>query len=628
MNVIQVLQRLRIEVTSQNHEHAEALCPDHQDTKPSWRIRLHGERAGLHHCFGAGTMVLTSRGAYPIERLAGTTARLLTMNGQGRGVWVDAPIRSFGEQTLWEIVLRRNGVRKTIRVTTEHRWFVNSQGSKWMEKTTCQLKVGQRLRSVTPARSGTIKPSPWGVAHGFTYGDGTLTQTGARVTLWGTKDAALREFFPFKEGRSVETPNGVRGIEIDGLPRSFKEFPPLDESASYLYGWLAGYFAADGSVDISGMPTLPSANRAALEYVEKVCLRLGVVTYGISSFRRKGFGEVDSAIYTLSFRRSTLTEGFFLAAQHRDRWLKSKATFERVCWRVEKVIRGDVEEEVFCAVVPETHCFALEGFILTGNCQACKWGGDLADLVQHVRGYATKTAAYDWLEEHGAKVEREDLVAPALELTTGQRQRAAFRMPRGFEAGPLSTWPTVPREYALSRGLDARQVATWGIGYAAEGRLNGRLVIPVVSRQGVLSGYMARAWDKAARRRYLYPHESEGADLDAVFGEQRWVRGTTCIVTEGALKSLAVERVFPAWSHAALGGSGVRPMQLAKMAAAGFASVVVMTDGDEAGDRVGTELRTQLKRYVYTTRCRLPPGQDADSIGPERLRAALSPYLA
>jgi hypothetical protein len=45
---------------------------------------------------------------------------------------------------------------------------------------------------------------------------------------------------------------------------------------------------------------------------------------------------------------------------------------DRLQWRVESVDNGRVEEEVFCAVVPDTHTFALDDFIWTHNCAMCR----------------------------------------------------------------------------------------------------------------------------------------------------------------------------------------------------------------------------------------------------------------
>jgi hypothetical protein len=49
------------------------------------------------------------------------------------------------------------------------------------------------------------------------------------------KDVELLKWFPV----SMMTQHG-RQLLIHHLPRFFKELPPLDESVSYLYGWLAG----------------------------------------------------------------------------------------------------------------------------------------------------------------------------------------------------------------------------------------------------------------------------------------------------------------------------------------------------------------------------------------------------
>jgi hypothetical protein len=38
------------------------------------------------------------------------------------------------------------------------------------------------------------------------------------------------------------------------------------------------------------------------------------------------------------------------------------------CWSVVSVEPTNRVEEVYCAVVPETHCFVLEDHVLTGNC--------------------------------------------------------------------------------------------------------------------------------------------------------------------------------------------------------------------------------------------------------------------
>jgi DNA primase len=93
-------------------------------------------------------------------------------------------------------------------------------------------------------------------------------------------------------------------------------------------------------------------------------------------------------------------------------------------------------------------------------------------------------------------------------------------------------------------------------------------------------------------------------------------------VTEGALKSLAVERARPELAQAALGGSGLRPLHVAKLAT--FKLVVVLTDNDEPGVCAGDDMEAALSRHTKTVRVTLPVGKDPDSVPLQELRDALA----
>lgn len=409
----------------------------------------------------------------------------------------------------------------------------------------------------------------------------------------------------------------------------------MREAPAYLYGWLAGYFAADGCVSEGGVPSITSADRGALEFVERLCLRLGLVTYGVREYSRFGFGSAPSTMFVLAFSRASFSEDFFLVAKHKERWLKGRSAYDRLGWAVESVRPIHIVEEVFCATVPETHCFALDGFILTGNCKSCDAGGDLADLVMQVRGLHNKSVAKEWLEQFAEVVDRQDLEQARVVVRAGARRAAAFRYPLGVVDEPSSEWPTPVAEYVFSpppkgRGITVTQARLWGIAYALEGRLAGRIVIPVWDRQKRLASYMARTFT-GQKKRYLTPDEKEGADLDAVFGEFFWgpdrsPNGDTVVVTEGALKSLGVDRALPGTPTAGLGGSHVRPIVVAKLAGR-FRRAIVLTDADKAGERAGDEIEAGLARHLETERARLAPGQDADSVPPAALRAKLLPLF-
>lgn len=244
----------------------------------------------------------------------------------------------------------------------------------------------------------------------------------------------------------------------------------------------------------------------------------------------------------------------------------------------------------------------------------------------HVREYAARSSARDWLESVVGQADARDLDPMAIELVVAPGQ-PVFRMPAGVENLPFDEWVSAAKVEAIKRGLEGWQVLRWGLTYALEGRLAGRFVIPVRDFRGVLRSYMARALFRQPRK-YLYPRDEEGPDKDALFGEFLWPmdsgvrRSSVVVVTEGVFKSLAVERVSPTrkW-QAAIGGSSIRPAHVAKLAEWG--GVDVLMDADDAGERAGDELVYALGRHVRVRRLRLPEGKDADTVDPGALRELL-----
>jgi hypothetical protein len=330
----------------------------------------------VYHCFAGEERYLTEEGLKTFAETAGTVQRVLT----GKGVWVEAPIRSFGTQQLWALTVQRNKTTRVIYTTEKHRWRVtghvrDSHTTKVVE--TADLKANDRLDWLLPrTKIAQSTPSPFGIAHGVVYGDGTrYKQHGTRINLGGEKDEQLLPYFAASRQVPKKTPAGVLGMFITDMPNYFKDRPSLDESTSYLYGWLAGYFAADGNVSRQGQVVLNSAKREDLEFVERIALRLGISTYGIQERERSGYGGV-SKCYRMQFIGTSLRENFFLIREHRLRYVEcmERGNSERLGWHVVSVEPTDRVEEVFCATVPDTESFVLEGYIHTKNCPFCGSG--------------------------------------------------------------------------------------------------------------------------------------------------------------------------------------------------------------------------------------------------------------
>jgi DNA primase len=363
-----------------------------------WQLHLRCD------CFASETRILTWSGIHEIGKLAGTTQRLMTSGGK----WIDAEIQAFGPQSLMRITLVRNSVRKVIYATPGHRWFIKGQSRAPLTRRTDGLQPGDTLATTwrRPASARRVRPSALGIAHGVTFGDGSTHRAQAYVTLSGAK-AELLPYF----GRSHVLTDHRGDPRVCDLPFLFREKPSLNEAPSYLFGWLAGYFAADGTVDKRGSTaSLSSAARENLEFVRVLAEHLGIGTYGIRQRMRLGTGTVPTALYTMSFCMATLTADFFVRSQHRERFEKGPRSGEdRRAWQVVSIESSDRIEEVFCAVVPGTQCFALEDNILTGNCPSglarrdpipCLHGAAVGRRLER-DGWASWKQGSFWLTEKG-----------------------------------------------------------------------------------------------------------------------------------------------------------------------------------------------------------------------------------
>jgi hypothetical protein len=349
----------------------------HGDT--TGKARLNYEKMTFN-CFAGETPVrVFDEGVVPLKELARRGSAVL-LDGDGR--WVECKINTFPSQRLWRVTVSRNKVVRQFYATANHRWLRKARGRRadgsrvaLVEATTEALRPGDRLPSVWKRRVPAWDPSPIGIARGFVYGDGTLGPSSAVAVFCCPKDEPLLPYFAsFGEpGRYGEVLKVGRGI-----PKSWKiEYPALGDGSAYLYGWLAGYFAADGSVTKSGQPVLSSADRGALEFVQVLCDRLGIRYYDIQVQERIGFGQEPSALFQLSFDPASFTEAFFVLPHHRERWVSRSQRFARHGWVVVAVEETERVEEVYCPEVPTTGSFVLDGNLCTKNCWVCGGGGFL-----------------------------------------------------------------------------------------------------------------------------------------------------------------------------------------------------------------------------------------------------------
>jgi DNA primase len=607
----------------------KGLCPFHDERSPSFTVR---PAVGMYHCLAGETGVLTDEGVVPIRELAGRTVRILARtHGMRSASWVEAPFRSFGVQALMKVSLSRDGRTKEVCATDGHRWFVTAGARRagWEERLTRDLVPGDRLVSNYPAnRVQAVTPSPSGTARGITYGDGSRRDGGS----------------------------------------STDELPDLEESTSYLYGWLAGCFAADGCVADDGDTTLASADRKALEHVERLCTRIGVATNGITTQYRKGYGTTDSAIHSIRFMTSDLTESFFLLGDHRERFLAAEGEHEQRHWVVTGVEPTDRVEEVFCAVVEGARNFTLEGNILTGNCFGCGESGDAYSFLQKVDGVTFVEAVERLAVAAGVTLRYEDGGAPRSPQDVGRRQRLldAHRVAAEYYAEQLfSPGAEVGRRFLKERGFDRVAAKQFGVGFAPAGwdslvkhlrakgftddevvtgglasrsqraargpydRFRGRLVWPIRDTTGLTIGFGARRLlDDDDGPKYLNTPETPlykkssvlyGLDL----AKKEVARAKQVVVVEGYTDVMACHLAGVGTAVAtcgtAFGGEHVAVVRRFIADDDVRSGEVVFTfDGDEAGQKAALRAFEEDQRFVAQTYIAVQP----DGMDPCELRQA------
>lgn len=318
-----------------------------------------------HYCFRGDTKILTKKGIKTLKELVGKDIFVLNKNHG----WENATVKNFGKQKLKKLTLERYGNEKIIYVTGNHVWFVRDN-STLKEVSTDNLQIGMKIPFNSSKIWSQVTPSPFGVAHGFFIGDGAKDRL--KANFCGDKVSLLPYF----------TPANIKGTKEEyttiGIPKCFRELPSLDETPSYLYGWLSGYFAADGCVDTKGRCTISSTKKENIDFVRDILCVLGMPVNEVRyQDRVSNLTNEIGRIYTLTLSDEYLKEDFFIRPTHKERFKPNKDRKNRN-WIVKNIEDTDYDEEVYCVVAPQTESFTLDNNVLTHNCFAY----DLKDLAE------------------------------------------------------------------------------------------------------------------------------------------------------------------------------------------------------------------------------------------------------
>lgn len=340
------------------------------ETMPSMRALMTAgpalakdELAGFNPLVGSTRVVTREHGNVPISSLVGNFASVLNKNGQ----WTNAEFRSYGEQPVFSITFKRNSNSVlTVEGSANHRWVLQDGSVKATEN----LVPGDKVDMITAPKPEEDEDYILGVQHGIIYGDGTAVKAAKRVRGYHVRlcnqSAELLRFFPNYPITYSPSANGdplVMMYSDFAHTHALKELPPKEETESYLLGFIRGWLATDGSVSSTSQITLCCPIKA-VDWLKDIAERIGFCIQNVKkqpSITNYGVRTQDSFIVYIN--RASCTAEDFLASWKRANFRPLKSSFV-----VDKVEKTDRIEEVFCAEVPDTNTFTLEGGLLTGNC--------------------------------------------------------------------------------------------------------------------------------------------------------------------------------------------------------------------------------------------------------------------
>ena len=303
-----------------------------QEIMPSMRAlmtsgeALERENIAGYNPVSGDTVVLTSDGMKEIRSLSGKSATVLNKDGR----WADAEFRGYGDQDVFNVVLRRkkSGTTHTVVATGNHRW-VKTNGD---VVSTAELVSGDKIPySVAPRPDTDNIDYQLGVFHGLVYGDGTSTYSQERLKCYHIR---LKEL-------------------------------PVGETPEYNLGFLRGWIAANGSVAKSSSQVTLCVNSDGLEWFDTYAPTVGILRTVMPQLPdTTDLGERKITAYSLRLDRASMIADDFIIGCERDRFIPLDYEVDYAVVSVSPAGKSDV----YCAEVPDTNTFVLSNGIVTGNC--------------------------------------------------------------------------------------------------------------------------------------------------------------------------------------------------------------------------------------------------------------------
>ena len=328
--------------------------------------------AALNNPLGEDTKILTGEyGWVRIGEIEGQEVHVLSntkLYGRDKtgtaanAKWVKASVSEAEEHPCADITYQdKFGAVTTVKASLNHRWFRRRMKTDWERVTTEELSIGDYLPITRPPKN--YKLSLQGCQHGFFFGDGT--RSNGELHQFDDSISVLKDLFThvidIDERHSV----------VRQCPLAWGQIPQglYCNDQRYLYGFLAGYLAADGHVTPQGQVTISSARLDELTMVHQMFFELGIrATQPHIVATESNLVDDRNPLYGITINPIDLDEQFFLKPVHRERWLANLGKTKRDWLKITNIRKLEGTHRVLCATVPDYEQFVIEGFCLTSNC--------------------------------------------------------------------------------------------------------------------------------------------------------------------------------------------------------------------------------------------------------------------
>ncbi len=251
------------------------------------------------------------------------------------------------------------------------------------------------------------------------------------------------------------------------------------------------------------------------------------------------------------------------------------------------------------------------------HCFACGAGGNVLDLVAKLEQCS--------MREAGLRLQRRYVaggLAPAPRQSEPGEGQLVTEKRKGNAVLPFSLPGLVAEHpYVSDRGLNRETACRFEIGYhAGPGIMTRRLAIPIHDEHGRLVAYCGRAV-AAELPRYRFP---AGFRKSAVlYNYHRAAAGShrRVVVVEGFFDCMRVHQAGFSSVMALMGAVLSRPQ--ADLLAGRFAEIILMLDGDSAGQEGACDAAARLARHRSVRHVIVAPGRQPDQMSDEEIRQAL-----